>query len=223
MVRSSLTHKDLMQNLDIRVKIPISTRKRKIVSTTPDFKRKLARLGAGVEMSTSDVDLIESVAGSDRQNHKENMGTRESAGKNGEVSKTGEVNEIEIESGTDGSSGTESGSGPAVIEAANLDETPEKSDSVTGKKLGENEENISNATARLILKKQDEASKERNTISGFFEKKIQELKTDVKEVEKKTEMVSAMQEDIKNVKEGMEERKKHGGRNEEALHQSSGG
>ena len=65
-----------MQRLDNPIKIPLSTRKRKIVSTTPDFKRKLARFKAGVEMSMSDVDLIESAVGSDGQNHKENVNTR---------------------------------------------------------------------------------------------------------------------------------------------------
>ena len=90
-----------------------------------------------------------------------------------------------------------------MIEAANLDETPEKRYAVTGKKLGEYKENISNATAQLILKKLDEASKERNAISGSVEKKIQELKADVKEVKKKTKMVSAMQEDRKTKKESI--------------------
>ena len=65
-----------MQNLDIPIKIHLSTRKRKIVSTTPDFKRKLATFKAGAEMSMRDVDLIESVAGSDGQKHKENLDIR---------------------------------------------------------------------------------------------------------------------------------------------------
>ena len=93
-----------MQNLDIPIKIPISTRKRKIVSTTPDFKRKLARFEAGARMSTNDADLIEPVDGSGEQNLKENVGTRESAGENGKASKPGEVIEVETESGTEGSS-----------------------------------------------------------------------------------------------------------------------
>ena len=100
---------------------------------------------------------------------------------------------MEIKTGTGGGSGTGSGSRPAVTEPGNPDETTEKSDSATGKKPGENEENITNATAQLILQILDEASKERNTISGFVEKKIRELKADVKKVEEKTEIVSAIE------------------------------
>ena len=110
---------------------------------------------------------------------------------------------MEVETETGGSSGTDSGSGLAVKEAGNPNESPEKSDSATGKKPGENEEIITTATAQRILKKLDEASKKRNTISSFVEKKIQELKADIKKVEEKTEIVSAMQDDIKSVKEGL--------------------
>ena len=81
-----------MQNLDIP--LPISTQKRKIVSTTPDFKRKHARFEASARMSTDDVDLIGPVNENGEQNLEEDMGAKEA---DGGVGDTYKLKETEME------------------------------------------------------------------------------------------------------------------------------
>ena len=53
------------------------------------------------------------------------------------------------------------------------------------------------------MKKFEEASKDGTAISNVVEEKINELKKDVKKVEKKNEVVKAMQVDPKKVQEEM--------------------
>ena len=87
---------------------------------------------------------------------KKDVNTKETTGEN--FDSLVEVNEIGNETEKGGNSGADSGSGLAATEAGNPDETPKKSVSTTGTKLVENKENISNATAQLILQKLEEAS-----------------------------------------------------------------
>ena len=77
-------------------------------------------------MSMSVVDMIESTAGGDGQNHKEDVNTKETAEENGDSSRAGEVKEMETETGKGGNSGRDSGSGLAVTEAGKHDENPQK-------------------------------------------------------------------------------------------------
>ena len=56
-----------MQGLDISHKIPHSTRRRKNISNTPEFRRKLLRF----EMSYNEADTIESAASRDGHAPKE--------------------------------------------------------------------------------------------------------------------------------------------------------
>ena len=190
-----------MQNLDIP--LPISTRKRKIVSTTPDFKRNLSRFEASARMSTDNVDLIGPVNKNGEQNLEEDKGAKEADGGSGETSKPKETTEMETEEGAGKSDGNESQSVPPVTETTGMGDALDKREATRGKKTVENGEGISDTAAKLILKKFDEASKERNAISSSVEEKIMELKNDVKEVEKRTEMVSVMKEDLKKVQDGM--------------------
>ena len=102
---------------------------------------------------------------------------------------------METEAEAEKSDGIKSQSEPPLTEATGLGKALDKCETTRGKKTGENGEGISDATTKLILKKFDKASREQNAISSSIEEKIQELKNNVKEVEKRTEMVSVMQED----------------------------
>ena len=121
-------------------------------------------------MSMSVVDLIESAAGGDGHNHKEDVNAKKIAGKKGDPSRSSEVIELEIEKGKGSNSSTGGDSGLIESGVGRQDEEPEKIDSAKKENPRDNDGTILNATAQLILQKLEKASEERNTISGFVEK-----------------------------------------------------
>ena len=83
-------------------------------------------------------------------------------------------------------------------------EDPEKIE-VEKEKDRKHDDDIPDSTAQLILEKLEKATEERNTIKGFVEDRINELKDYVKRVEAKTDELNTLKEDMKSMKEGMED------------------
>ena len=181
-----------------------STRKRKVIATTPEFKRKLARFEASAKMN-EEGNLLgyehdgKVLVESDASEHNEEGASSPEKMKSDRPREEEEGATKEPGAGLTivhedlGVSGAGVGAGAAAAAAAASDQDQDQE--ITDK--------ITDTATLLILRKFDEASKERNAISSAVEVSIKELREDVKKVEKKAEIVEAMQGDLKKVQEGM--------------------
>ena len=140
-------------------------------------------------------DLIGFVNDNDEKESEETTATSENGGNNegGESSKSGDHTEEESSEVHEQNEGSEK-----ALEAPEAGRT----EADVGKKSNGEVMKITDTTTLLLLQKFEEASKERTAISNVVEEKINELKNDVRKVEKKAKAVEAIQVDLKMCKKG---------------------